>query len=151
MRFQLLGPVAVLDSADRPIALPGARARAVLALLALAAPGVVTRARLLETVWVDGTAKDPVNALLVQVAKLRAALSTVEVEPRLLSEPGGYRLVVRPGELDVAEFAAELARGGRNWRWGGTTRPRPSCGARSTAGGGPRWRGWSWPVASGRG
>ncbi|GAA2805875.1 BTAD domain-containing putative transcriptional regulator [Crossiella cryophila] len=111
MRFQLLGPVAVLDSADRPIALPGARARAVLALLALAAPGVVTRARLLETVWVDGTAKDPVNALLVQVAKLRAALSTVEVEPRLLSEPGGYRLVVRPGELDVAEFAAELARG----------------------------------------
>ncbi|MGO1050157.1 BTAD domain-containing putative transcriptional regulator [Crossiella sp. CA198] len=111
MRFQLLGPVAVLDSADRPIALPGARARAVLALLALAAPAVLTRARLLETVWADGTAKDPVNALLVQVGKLRAALSTVDLEPRLLSEPGGYRLVVRPGELDVAEFAADLATG----------------------------------------
>ncbi|MGI5506767.1 AfsR/SARP family transcriptional regulator [Lentzea sp. CA-135723] len=104
MRFHLLGPVAVHAGDGTPVALPGARARAILAMLLISRPDAVSATRLFET---GHTAKDPVNALHVQIAKLRAALP----EPRLLSEPGGYRIVTHPGEVDADAFAEACARG----------------------------------------
>ncbi|MFI9389065.1 BTAD domain-containing putative transcriptional regulator [Kutzneria sp. NPDC052558] len=104
MRFQLLGPVEVRDDAGTPVALPGARARAILAMLVLAGPEAVSPGRLFET---GRNAKDPVNALHVQIAKLRAALP----EPRLVSEPAGYRLVTKPGEVDATVFTEACERG----------------------------------------
>ena len=98
MRFHLLGPVEVSGDDGTPVTLPGARARAILAMLLISRPNVVSASRLFET---GHTAKDPVNALHVQIAKLRAALP----EPRLVSEQGGYRLVTHPGEVDVDVFA----------------------------------------------
>ncbi|MET9633731.1 BTAD domain-containing putative transcriptional regulator [Lentzea sp. NPDC006480] len=109
MRFQLLGPVEVSGDDGRPVALPGARARAILAMLLISRPNVVTASRLFET---GHTAKDPVNALHVQIAKLRAALP----EPRLISEQGGYRLITKPGEVDVDVFAEACAKGGAGLR-----------------------------------
>ncbi|MEV6240754.1 BTAD domain-containing putative transcriptional regulator [Lentzea sp. NPDC051838] len=104
MRFHLLGPVEVSGDDGTPVALPGARARAILAMLLISRPNVVTASRLFET---GHTAKDPVNALHVQIAKLRAALP----EPRLVSEQGGYRLITKPGEVDVDVFVEACATG----------------------------------------
>ncbi|MFI6099244.1 BTAD domain-containing putative transcriptional regulator [Lentzea sp. NPDC051213] len=106
MRFQLLGPVEVRDDDGVPVALPGGRARAILAMLLLARPGVVSPQRLFET---GQSAKDPANALHVQIAKLRAALP----QQRLVSQHGGYRLVAEPGEVDADVFVEECERGQR--------------------------------------
>ncbi|MBB4679675.1 AfsR/SARP family transcriptional regulator [Crossiella cryophila] len=111
MRFRLLGPVSVLGPTGAALALPGKRTRALLALLLLDRPGAVSQRRLLDTVWAGQNPKDPVNALHLQIAKLRTAFAAADPEPRLHSEHGGYRLVVRPGELDVEEFGTALARG----------------------------------------
>ncbi|MGW3965151.1 BTAD domain-containing putative transcriptional regulator [Amycolatopsis sp. NPDC005003] len=111
MQFRLLGPVEVLGDDGSPVALPGARARAILAMLLVSRPEVVSPGRLFTT---GRSAKDPVNALHVQIAKLRAALP----QPRLVSEGGGYRLLTGHGEVDADVFAAaceegrELARQG---------------------------------------
>ncbi|MBE1496173.1 DNA-binding SARP family transcriptional activator [Amycolatopsis lexingtonensis] len=111
MLFRLLGSVEVLGDDGSPVALPGARARAILAMLLVSRPDAVSPSRLFAT---GRSAKDPVNALHVQIAKLRAALP----ELRLVSERGGYRLLTRAGEIDADVFAdacetgRELARQG---------------------------------------
>ncbi|QKV80248.1 AfsR/SARP family transcriptional regulator [Amycolatopsis sp. Hca4] len=104
MQFRLLGSVEVLGDDGTPVALPGARARAILAMLLVSRPDVVSSGRLFAT---GQSAKDPVNALHVQIAKLRAALP----EPRLVSERGGYRLLTRDGEVDADVFAEACATG----------------------------------------
>ncbi|KAA2256328.1 AfsR/SARP family transcriptional regulator [Solihabitans fulvus] len=110
MRFRVLGQLTVLGTDGAAVALPGARARDVLAMLLTARPGAVTRQRLLDELWADGRARDPVNALHVQIAKLRAALPSADAD-RLVTEPSGYRLVTRHGEVDADEFAALAERG----------------------------------------
>ena len=104
MRFHLLGPVEVIATDGTAVTLPGARARAILAMLLIARSGMVTRDALYET---GSTAKDPVSALYVQIAKLRAALPGTRIE----STPGGYRLQVSPGSVDADEFIRAVARG----------------------------------------
>lgn len=87
-----------------------ARQRAVLAVLLLSAGQAVSVERLIDTVWGDQPADSALNLVRTYVWRLRALL-TEDGEARLETEPSGYLLRVRPGELDLAEFERLVADG----------------------------------------
>ncbi len=107
LEFRLLGPVeAVVDG--RPVALPAAKPRALLAVLLLDRNRVVSVGRLVEDLWGDEPPETATKALQGYVSQLRKALGA----ERLLTKPPGYSLRVEDGELDLDRFEA-LAREGR--------------------------------------
>lgn len=60
-------------------------------------------------------ARNPANALQVQITKLRAAFAAQGEEGRLESRHGGYRLVLGPqDELDAALFETAVREGRRS-------------------------------------
>ncbi|MGW0655228.1 AfsR/SARP family transcriptional regulator [Streptomyces umbrinus] len=112
MHFRLLGRLELADGSGA-VALPGAVSRAIVGRLLLAGGAVVHRDTLIDELWEDREAKDPVNALQVQVTKLRAALATRDRGGRLRSRHGGYQFVLGPeDQLDTAGFET-AAREGR--------------------------------------
>ncbi|MEV6537668.1 BTAD domain-containing putative transcriptional regulator [Streptomyces sp. NPDC051665] len=111
LHFRLLGRLELADG-NGAVALPGALSRAIVARLLLAGGAVVHRDTLIDELWEDREAKDPVNALQVQVTKLRAALATRGREGRLQSQYGGYRFAPAPAdELDTVRFESALREG----------------------------------------
>src|SRR5438270_404617 len=107
LEFRLLGPVeAVVDG--RPVALPAAKPRALLAVLLLDRNRVVSVGRLVEDLWGDEPPETATKALQGYVSQLRKALGA----ERLLTKPPGYSLRVEDGELDLDRFEV-LAREGR--------------------------------------
>ncbi|MFH9016331.1 AfsR/SARP family transcriptional regulator [Streptomyces sp. NPDC017943] len=111
MRFQLLGPLR-LSSDSGDIGLPGVISTHVVGQLLLARGDVVRRDTLIDTVWADRSVRHPVNALQVQVAKIRNAFGAHGESERLVSQPGGYRLALGPGdEVDVLLFEEAVSQG----------------------------------------
>ena len=111
LRLRLLGRLELADRSGA-VALPGAVSRAIVGRLLLAGGAVVHRDTLIDERWEEREAKDPVNALQVQVTKLRAALATRDQEGRLQSRYGGYRFVLGPeDELDTVRFEAAVREG----------------------------------------
>ncbi|GAA4879155.1 GNAT family N-acetyltransferase [Kitasatospora terrestris] len=135
--LDVLGPLRV-RSAGRPLPLGGARQRAVLAALLLAAGRTVPLADLVDAVWDGREPASAVNTLQSYVSRLRGLLSAAGPphaphaprEPRaprephapggpegpgrpaLLAEPGGgYRLAVDPEQVDALRFERLLAEG----------------------------------------
>jgi DNA-binding SARP family transcriptional activator/tetratricopeptide (TPR) repeat protein len=110
MEFGLLGPVLVRrGDAELPVA--AGKQRAVLAALLLAAGRVVPADELAGVLW--GGAPPASARVSVQnyVARLRQALGEAG-RARIQTRPGGYRIQVEAGELDVARFE-DLARAAR--------------------------------------
>ena len=100
MEFRILGPFEVCDG-TRVLELGGARQRVLLARLAVAGGRVVALDALIDEVWGAETPAGAKDALQAQVSRARKAL----VEPaRLVAQPPGYRLVLRPDELDAGRF-----------------------------------------------
>ncbi|MGW2091430.1 AfsR/SARP family transcriptional regulator [Promicromonospora sukumoe] len=96
----VLGPFAVtVDGAE--VHLPG-RLRALLAGLAVGASAPVPVERLVEVVWGEDLPVSPQRSLQVLVSRLRSVVGDDAVE----TVPGGYRLAVPAGQVDVASFAA---------------------------------------------
>jgi DNA-binding SARP family transcriptional activator len=89
------------------LAIPGARARAVLAVLVLDAGRVVPADRLIDLLWSDEPPNSARNSLHVRVAGLRRALG----KDRIVSRGQGYSVRVEPGELDLHRFEALLGDG----------------------------------------
>ena len=110
MEFRLLGPVEVLRGEGRPVALGGAKPRALLALLLLHANEVVSRDRLIDTLWGDRPPGTAGHSLDVQVSRLRKAF---EPEELLLTRSGGYVLEVEPEQIDSHRFERLLEEGRR--------------------------------------
>lgn len=107
LEFRLLGPLeARLEGA--PIALGGARQRALVALLLLRANEVVSRDRLIEDLWRDHAPETAANALAALVTRLRRVLPA-EV---IVTKAGGYTIEIEPEQLDVVRFR-RLAEEGR--------------------------------------
>ena len=103
---RLLGPVEVV-AGPVTLALGGPRHRMVLAMLALAAPDVVSTDRLVDGLWGESPPDKPLPTLQVFVHKLRRALAEAGVaDPRtvLESRPPGYRLAVDHAATDVGRF-----------------------------------------------
>ncbi|OPG04983.1 winged helix-turn-helix domain-containing protein [Microbispora sp. GKU 823] len=91
MRVRLLGALEVLDDDGAPVAVAGARVRALLAVLALQPGRLVPADRLVDALWEDGPPANAANALQTLVKRLRAALGR---SGAVLWRDGGYVLGV---------------------------------------------------------
>jgi predicted ATPase/DNA-binding SARP family transcriptional activator len=107
--FAILGPLEVRRD-GRAVEVAGQRLRALLALLLLAPGRTVPTETLISGVWEDRPPSGVGNALQALVSRLRAALDADR--GLLVADPHGYRLSVRPRDVDAHEFA-RLAADGR--------------------------------------
>jgi class 3 adenylate cyclase len=107
LEFRILGPVEALDREGRALQLPRGRPRALLALLLVHATEAVPVDRVIEELWGDQLPENPHNAAQGVASRLRRAIGTEVV----LSEAGGYRLRLEPGERDSDRFEELAARG----------------------------------------
>ena len=105
--FRILGPLEVRAD-GRAVQLGGARPRAVLAVLALHANQPVSAERLAVALWGEDAPPSAVKTIQVYVARLRKAIGDPDA---LVTTPAGYRLRVRPGELDAEHFERSVADG----------------------------------------
>ncbi len=106
VRICLLGPVAVVDGAGRPVDVGGPRARALLARLAVAPGRVVGLDTLIESVWDADPPAAPGNAVQALVSRLRRTLP----EAPLRAQAHGYLLDVPADAVDVHRFETLVAR-----------------------------------------
>ncbi|GFN09151.1 hypothetical protein Smic_77070 [Streptomyces microflavus] len=112
MRFGLLGRLDVLTGTGVAVRPPGALPRAIVARLLLGRGAVVQRDVIIDELWWERETKDPVNALQVQVTKLRSAFAAAGEPDRFVSGHGGYRLVLADAdELDTVLFEDALREG----------------------------------------
>src|SRR5262245_29767358 len=105
--FRILGPLEVSDVSG-PLLLGGQKQRAVLALLLLEPGRVVSTDRLVDALWGERPPRTAGTSLQNFISQLRRVLGPEILE----TKPPGYRLRVRPGELDLDRFrsAVEQAR-----------------------------------------
>ncbi len=94
----LLGPL-VLRLDGRAVDVPGARRRALLALLALEGERGMSTDRLIDALWPDDPPGNAVQALYNHVSRLRGHLGPYA--DRLERHATGYRLRLAPNELDA--------------------------------------------------
>lgn len=104
MEFGLLGPL-VVRCGGLTVPVPRGKQRAVLAALLLNANQTVSLDSLAEALW--GLETPPSARVTVQnyVKRLRILLGQAH-RTRISTEPRGYRMHVKPGELDVSRFGA---------------------------------------------
>ena len=120
MDFQILGPLEV-RSERGPVGLEGLKPRAVLAVLLLHPNEPVSAERLAVALWGQDAPGGAVKTVQVHVSRLRKALGDPEA---LTTTPAGYRLRVRPGELDAERFARGVTQGQRALEAGDPQRAR---------------------------
>ena len=104
MEFRILGPLEVLED-GRQVPLGGSKQRALLASLLLRANEVVSRDRLIDELWGASPPETASTALQVHVSQLRKALG----RDLILTQPPGYLIRVRDGELDLHRFEQLVA------------------------------------------
>jgi DNA-binding SARP family transcriptional activator len=97
--FKILGPLEASDETG-PLLLGGQKQRSVLALLLLEAGRVVPQDRLIDALWNETPPRTAVTSLQNFVSQLRKLLGPSVLE----TKAPGYRLNVRPGELDLDRF-----------------------------------------------
>jgi predicted ATPase/DNA-binding SARP family transcriptional activator len=99
MEFRILGSIEVVGD-DGPLSLGAPKQRALLAFLLLNANTVVSRDRLVDTLWGAEPPRSAVSSLQVYVHGLRRALGGERIE----RHGTGYRLHLDPSELDLSRF-----------------------------------------------
>jgi DNA-binding SARP family transcriptional activator len=97
--FRILGPLEVSDETG-PLLLGGQKQRAVLALLLLEPGRVVPVDRLIDALWGEQPPRTATTSLQNFISQLRKTLGSDVLE----TKAPGYRLRIRPGELDVDRF-----------------------------------------------
>ncbi|HEU4354778.1 MAG TPA: BTAD domain-containing putative transcriptional regulator, partial [Actinomycetota bacterium] len=112
MDYRLLGPIEVVHD-DHPLALGGAKQRALLADLLLHANHVVASEQLLEDLWGGGAGEGATHELQVYVSRLRKVLRAGTGDGEALrTRPPGYELVLGPGDtLDAEAFERAVHEG----------------------------------------
>ena len=107
-QFRLLGPMDMTVD-GRPVKLPGAAERALMAQLLLAPGRTISATLLVDRLWSEATLPvDPMNALQIRVSKLRRSLKGVGLEDLVAREGVGYRADVDPAQVDVHAFERRL-------------------------------------------
>jgi len=101
MEFRILGPLEVRGEFGA-VALGGIKPRAVLAVLLLHANEPVSPERLAVALWGEDAPAGATKTVQVHVSRLRKALGDPDAVTTTLA---GYRLRVRPSELDAERFA----------------------------------------------
>jgi DNA-binding SARP family transcriptional activator/class 3 adenylate cyclase len=107
VEFRILGPLEV-RAAGHAVPVPGAKPRAVLAVLLLQANRPVSAERIAQALWGEEAPAAAANTVQVHVSRLRKALG--DGAP-LVTTAAGYELRVGPGELDAGRLEAGLATG----------------------------------------
>jgi predicted ATPase/DNA-binding SARP family transcriptional activator len=108
MEFRVLGPLEVRRD-GKPLALGGAKQRALLAILLTQANHVVGLERLAELLWGPEPPPTSDHIIEVYVSQLRRALEPGGAPYRILvRKPSGYLLQVAEDELDSANFQARV-------------------------------------------
>jgi DNA-binding SARP family transcriptional activator len=102
--FRILGRLEALDGGI-DVSPRRAQPRALLAMFLLHPNELLTADRLIEALWGEAPPATADKALQGHVSAIRKALG----HDRLVTERGGYRLEVRPGELDADRFRAAVA------------------------------------------
>ncbi|MBM7492851.1 putative ATPase/DNA-binding SARP family transcriptional activator [Micromonospora luteifusca] len=103
----LLGPLEVRVDPTTPIEVGGSRLRRLLILLALEPGRVVSAGQLIDALWEGEPPSGASNALQALVSRLRRAVPSLPVDAR----PGGYRLTLEPGAVDLHRFEAAVLAG----------------------------------------
>lgn len=108
LRFRDLGPLVVrIAGSERSPG--GPRPAAALALLLINANRRVDADALREALWGDGTGSRAASTLETHIFRLRKVVEPArrpgEPPAVVLSEPGGYRLIVAPDQVDSIRFA----------------------------------------------
>jgi DNA-binding SARP family transcriptional activator len=106
MRFALLGPLTITADDGTALEVRGAKLRVLLATLLCHANQPVTGDALIATLWGPTPPRRADASLRVYVHHLRQALGAA----RIVRSGAGYKIVVRPGELDLDRFRELLAR-----------------------------------------
>jgi DNA-binding SARP family transcriptional activator/tetratricopeptide (TPR) repeat protein len=119
LRFALLGTLTLVNGAGHPVAVPGARRRALLASLLLSANVPVSSDALAEAVWDGSAPPGAATTLRSHVRRLRQALGP-QAGARITACDPGYLIAVQEPELDVLGFEAACRDAGvarRATRW----------------------------------
>ena len=114
MEFGILGPLMVRSDAGATV-LGGSRPRALLAVLLLHPNESVSAERLAVALLGEDAPGGAVKTVRVHVSRLRRALGDPDV---LTTTADGYRLRVRPDELDAERFERLTGDGQRALRAG---------------------------------
>ncbi|MFI9046176.1 ATP-binding protein [Streptomyces sp. NPDC053427] len=109
VRYGILGTTQAGRADGTPVALGGARLRALLAALALRPGRALPPDLLIADVWGVAPPADAAGALQALVGRLRRALGHAAVA----SADGGYRLCAEPDAVDLHRFERLAAEGGR--------------------------------------
>jgi len=109
MEFRVLGPLEVRDE-DRVLSIPGAKERALLAILLLEANRHVSSERLIDELWADRPPETARNSLQVRVSNLRKALGPGGSHI-VVSQRAGYMIRVEQGQLDLQRFEGLIEEG----------------------------------------
>ncbi len=107
--FRILGPLEVARGGAL-VRLPGARQRALLAVLLLHVGEVVSTDRLMDELWGDQPPAAGSAALRVRVSQLRRALGPAG--ELLVTRPPGYAIALAPEQLDLRRFESLVEAGG---------------------------------------
>jgi predicted ATPase/DNA-binding SARP family transcriptional activator len=105
--FRILGPLAVVDDDGHDVPVPGARLRALLALVIVRAGDTVSADRLADDLWGDDLPAGWNNALQSLVSKLRRTVDPAS--SLLMTDSHGYRLELAPEQIDARRFEALAA------------------------------------------
>ncbi|MEU9609768.1 BTAD domain-containing putative transcriptional regulator [Streptomyces sp. NPDC048057] len=105
MRYGVLGPLTVWDAEGRPVKVPEAKVRALLADLLAHGGGPVSADRLIEDLWAGRPPGGAVNTLQTKISALRRVLGREQV----VREPAGYRLLL-PSDSAEAGSAVDAVR-----------------------------------------
>ncbi|MFD7932210.1 BTAD domain-containing putative transcriptional regulator, partial [Streptomyces sp. NPDC059742] len=109
MRYAILGTAQAIHDDGTPVAVGGARLRALLTALALRPGRVVPAQLLVAEVWDGDPPADAVAALQALVARLRRALG----HPAVRSAEGGYQLAAEREDVDLYRFERLVRVGGQ--------------------------------------
>ncbi|GIH60644.1 AfsR/SARP family transcriptional regulator [Microbispora siamensis] len=113
MEYRLLGSVRVRDADGREVPLVRPKHRQLLVTLLVSANRAVPADHLVEHLWDGAAPRSARGNLKTYVSALRRLLSPEDPAAAPIETVGdGYRLVVRPGELDLLTFR-DLVRQGR--------------------------------------
>jgi len=107
VEFRILGSLEVVRD-EQPLAVPGGRPRALLAMLLLGAGRTVARERLIDGLWGDDVPDSGAKMVQICVSLLRRVLPP----DMLCTRPPGYLLELDPESLDLNRFV-RLAGEGR--------------------------------------